>query len=52
MLTTSNASEDIAHAASLRANSSVTKAVDDAVFVRRISASIVYRFEAVTLPPR
>ena len=52
VLTTSNASEDIAHAYSLHANSYLTKTVDFAVFVRRMSALVVYWFEVVTLPPR
>lgn len=52
VLTTSDASEDIAHAYSLHANSYLTKTVDYAVFVRRISALIVHWFEVVTLPPR
>jgi CheY-like chemotaxis protein len=52
VLTTSRATEDVARAYALQANSYVTKTVDFAGFVRLISALVIYWFEVVTLPPR
>lgn len=52
VLTTSSASDDIARAYSLHANSYITKPVDFSEFTRRMNSLVDYWFEVVTLPTR
>jgi CheY-like chemotaxis protein len=52
VLTTSSASDDIARAYSLQANSYITKPVDFSEFTRLMSSLVNYWFEVVTLPTR